>query len=72
VTNDTKYLDSAAAASLLGCSLRTLERLRSNGGGPAFTRLGPRRVVYSGIEIERWVAANTFPHRAAEAVCRAA
>jgi predicted DNA-binding transcriptional regulator AlpA len=55
------------AARLLGVSERTLQRWRRDGGGPAFIRLGARRIAYSDAEIERcWAAARTYPHRAAE------
>jgi predicted DNA-binding transcriptional regulator AlpA len=64
---DTKrYLDEAATARFLNFSQRTLQRMRAEGGGPAFIRAGARRVLYDVTEIERWAAARTFPHRAAE------
>ncbi len=37
-----------------------------DGGGPPFIRAGVRRVLYDASEIERWAAAHSFPHRAAE------
>jgi len=61
-----RYLDEAAAARLLALSRRTLQRLRSEGGGPAFIRAGARRVLYDAAEIERWAEGRTFAHRAAE------
>ncbi|WP_426958332.1 helix-turn-helix transcriptional regulator [Muricoccus radiodurans] len=61
-----RYLDEAAAARFLNVSQRTLQRWRVEGGGPNFCRIGMRRVGYDAAEIERWAAARTFPHRAAE------
>jgi len=67
-----QYLDEAAAAEMLNVSPRTLQRWRAEGGGPAFTRIGMRRVAYVTAEIERWASARTFPHRAAELAQHAA
>ncbi len=61
-----RYLDEAAAARFLKISTRTLQRWRVDGGGPPFIRAGARRVLYDAAEIDRWAAARTFPHRAAE------
>ncbi len=61
-----RYLDEAAAARFLNISTRTLQRWRVDGGGPPFIRAGVRRVLYDASEIERWAAARSFPHRAAE------
>jgi predicted DNA-binding transcriptional regulator AlpA len=66
IAQNKQYLDEAAAAEMLNVSPRTLQRWRATGGGPAFTRVGMRRVAYITAEIERWAAARTFPHRAAE------
>jgi hypothetical protein len=49
--NDTalaapEYLDTKAAAEMLGISRRTLEGLRARGQGPAHIRIG-RRVLYA-------------------------
>ena len=67
MTRETeRYWDEAAAARHLKVSPRTLQRWRRDGGGPAFTRAGARRVLYDVVEVERWAAARTFAHRAAE------
>ena len=67
MTAQTKiFLDEAAAARLLNVSPRTLQRWRADGTGPAFVRAGVRRILYDVAAIERWAAARTFPHRAAE------
>ena len=46
---------------------RTAQRWRSTGEGPAFVRLGQRRVLYRLTDIEKWLASRTFASRAAEA-----
>jgi predicted DNA-binding transcriptional regulator AlpA len=66
-----RYLDEAAAAQVLNLSRRTLQRWRADGCGPGFIRAGVRRVLYDAAEIERWAAARTYPHRAAELAARA-
>lgn len=42
------------AARFLGLSKSTLDKLRLTGGGPAYLKLGLRRVVYDPIDLERW------------------
>lgn len=37
-------------------SLATLERWRSEGKGPPFVKVGPRRVGYRLADFERWLA----------------
>lgn len=57
-TADT-YLTTAELADCLKISARTLERMRLEGRGPKFTKLG-RRVVYAESAVSQFVAANTF------------
>lgn len=49
-------------ADMLGISLRTLERMRSDGSGPPFIRAsgGARkgRVLYSQTDVEAWLNAR--------------
>lgn len=67
MTPETKrYLDEAATAQLLGISRRTLQRYRITGDGPAFVRLGVRRVAYAEGDVIAWAEARTYQHRAAE------
>ena len=47
---------------------RTTVRWRRDGEGPPFIRVGPRRVLYRRSDVETWLRARTFDHRAAEAV----
>jgi hypothetical protein len=55
-------------AAELHNTIRTLARWRESGDGPAFTRVGPRCIRYARSAVNSWVAARSFPHRAAEAV----
>ena len=45
---------------------RTAQRWRITGDGPAFVRIGQRRIAYRLSDCERWAAGHTFAHRAAE------
>jgi hypothetical protein len=45
---------------------RTLRDWRDKGTGPVYTRVG-RRVFYMRRDIDAWLAAGRFKHRAAEA-----
>ena len=53
------YLTQQETAAYLRLSPRTLERHRVAGSGPPFAKLG-RRVVYSQLSLDDWVAARTF------------
>ena len=48
------FLTEKAAADLLGCSYRTLQGWRLSGIGPAFRRMGPRRIAYVLADIQVW------------------
>jgi hypothetical protein len=45
---------------------RTAQRWRVSGCGPRFVRAGPRRILYRLSDVEAWLAARTFRHRADE------
>ena len=47
------YLNQTEAGSLLGLSVRTLERFRWDGRGPKYLKLG-RRVVYAREDLTAW------------------
>ena len=53
-----RYLRTPEAARFLGLSVRTLEKHRSYGTGPAYRKLGGR-VVYALEDIQAWVARGT-------------
>lgn len=61
-----KLVTQEELAERLGLSTRTIERWRVTGEGPAFVRIGARRLVYREEAIEAWLASNTFAHRADE------
>jgi hypothetical protein len=45
---------------------RTAQRWRSTGDGPRWIRLGRRRVLYRISDVEAWLTARTYRHRADE------
>jgi hypothetical protein len=47
------YLNSEQAGAYLNLSPRTLEKLRTIGGGPRFRKLG-RRIVYKVADLDAW------------------
>jgi predicted DNA-binding transcriptional regulator AlpA len=50
-----EFLTQSEAAELLRLKPRTLEVYRRHGKGPAYRKLGPRRVLYSRTELIEWV-----------------
>jgi Helix-turn-helix domain len=55
----TAYLSTREAATKLSIGASTLKKLRVNGGGPVFHRIG-RRVVYSSDVLDEWARRDTF------------
>ncbi len=60
------FLTPTQLAARIAVCERTLLRWRTEGMGPRFTRLGPRRVAYRVDEVARWLAGRTHETRAAE------
>jgi predicted DNA-binding transcriptional regulator AlpA len=63
----SEFLTDAQLCGLLHVDDRTTLRWRTDGAGPLFVRVGQRRVLYRRADVDAWLAARTFPHRAAEA-----
>jgi predicted DNA-binding transcriptional regulator AlpA len=51
-------LGERETARWLSVGVSTLQRWRSNGYGPAFIRLSPRRIGYRKSAVERWLASR--------------
>jgi excisionase family DNA binding protein len=56
--NVAKVVATAEAARLLGLSESTLAKMRLNGNGPVYCKLG-RRVVYRQADLEQWLESRT-------------
>jgi predicted DNA-binding transcriptional regulator AlpA len=57
VAEPIAYLSCIQAGKYLGLSPRTLEKMRTLGGGPRFNKLG-RRVVYTKVALDEWAQAR--------------
>jgi predicted DNA-binding transcriptional regulator AlpA len=58
MTNDRLTLTAGEAAKLVGLAPSTLAKLRLNGNGPLYCKLG-RRVVYRRADLEAWLQSRT-------------
>jgi predicted DNA-binding transcriptional regulator AlpA len=56
-TDNPISLTASEAANLLGLAPSTLAKLRLNGNGPAYCKLG-RRVVYRREDLVKWLASH--------------
>lgn len=54
-----RYLDVRAAATYVGGSKSTLDKLRVCGGGPRFIRMG-RRIVYDVRDLDAWIGTRRY------------
>ena len=54
VIDDRHLLGERRVAEMLGCSPRTLQRWRTKGKGPAFTKIG-RKVFYELNDLQEWI-----------------
>jgi hypothetical protein len=61
-----EYITERGLKRRYDISPRTAQRWRVSGGGPPWIRLGRRRVIYRIRDIEAWLAARTYCHRADE------
>lgn len=64
--SEDAYLTEQQFAERYHLGRRTVQRWRITGDGPPFVRLGRRRLLYRLSDCERWAAAQTHQHRAAE------
>jgi predicted DNA-binding transcriptional regulator AlpA len=60
------YLTEREFAERYHLGRRTVQRWRQSGEGPAWCRLGQRRIVYRLSDIEAWALGRTYRHRADE------
>lgn len=48
------FLMPKRVAELLGISLKTLERMRKDGSGPPYRKIGKKHIRYSVVELDAW------------------
>ena len=58
MSDTPRVLAAKAAARFVGLSESTLAKLRLNGNGPTYCKLG-RRVVYRLADLEQWLQSRT-------------
>jgi predicted DNA-binding transcriptional regulator AlpA len=58
MNNAAKVVTAGEAARLVGLSESTLAKLRLNGNGPVYCKLG-RRVVYRIADLDQWLQSRT-------------
>ncbi|TPQ32822.1 DNA-binding protein [Bradyrhizobium guangdongense] len=58
IDKTSTVLPSRDAARMVGLSESTLAKLRLNGNGPVYCKLG-RRVVYRPADLEQWLESRT-------------
>lgn len=66
VNHHDHMLGEDEAAKRLGLSARTMQRMRAEGWGPPYVRVGLRRIVYSDAALNAYAAGRTHKSRAAE------
>jgi predicted DNA-binding transcriptional regulator AlpA len=57
--NIDPLLNEKELSAWLGISVPSIQRLRTNGCGPAFVRLSERRLGYRKSEVEAWLKTRT-------------
>lgn len=65
-----EYLTDAQFCHLMNVTPRTSNQWRRNNLGPAYIRVGLRRILYRREDVNSWLASRTFRHRAAEVTGR--
>lgn len=53
-----RKLRAPEAADYVGLSASTLAKMRLRGDGPAYSKAGPRIVVYDAADLDAWLAAR--------------
>lgn len=62
-----EYLTIEQFCAMVHINPKTAQRQRLNGEGPPFVRAGAKRVLYRRRDVDAWLKAKTFRHRAEEA-----
>jgi len=60
------FLSPKRLAEQTGISEKTWERMRRDGSGPPFTKIGNKRIQYPIVELEKWFASHTYTIAPAE------
>jgi predicted DNA-binding transcriptional regulator AlpA len=63
-----RHLNSDQLAARLGVSTRQVERMRQDGSGPPFIRVGLRAVAYAEADVVAWESSRRFSSTSHETV----
>lgn len=66
--NGVRHLNSDQLAARLGVSPRQVERMRQDGSGPPFIRVGLRAVAYAEADVLAWESSRRFTSTSHETV----
>lgn len=66
IETNAQHLDEKAAAEVIGVAYRTLQDWRLAGIGPAYRRLGRRRIIYVMSDIIEWSDKNKHQNTSSE------
>lgn len=61
-----RFFDEDEAAARLALSARTMQRMRREGWGPEYVRVGLRKIAYSESALKAYAVSRTHKSRAAE------
>jgi predicted DNA-binding transcriptional regulator AlpA len=67
---EAEFLTDAELCKRVHVTSQTTWRWRRDGGGPLFVRVGQHRILYRVSDVDDWLRARIYTHRAAEAVSR--
>lgn len=60
MSTESKKMRADEAAAYLCLAQSTLAKLRCYGGGPAFSKVGARRVIYDRSDLDEWLSGRLF------------
>jgi predicted DNA-binding transcriptional regulator AlpA len=61
ITMSSERLTTADVAAMTGLSPRTIQRMRKDGSGPAWHRMGSRRAYYAREDVLSYIASRRSP-----------
>lgn len=65
--DSNEFLTEPQYCAMVHINPKTAQRQRLNGDGPPFVRAGAKRILYRRADVDAWLKARTFRHRAEEA-----
>ena len=69
--NPVRYLTTREVHEYTGISIKELERLRRDGGGPLFCNPSPKIVRYKSTDVDAWLEKDKYANTGQAAASRA-